>query len=271
MRVAAVELSFDTLAASKYSSATQRVRVMSETWLHEQMYCPACGNHALEKYPNNRPVSDFFCPACNEDYELKSKNGPVGAKLVDGAYDMMMRRLDGVDNPNLVVLSYAEANFSVVSLQVVPKQFFTPIAIERRPPLAQTARRAGWVGCNILLDRIAAAGRIAVVQDGRVLAKTQVLAAWRNALPFRELSNLWSRGWALEVLRVVEQLPEPEFALADIYDTSPAISARFPGNNNVRAKIRQQLQILRDKGFIQFLGKGRYRKLFAPHPADTLW
>ncbi len=30
-------------------------------------------------------------------------------------------------------------------------------------------------------------------------------------------------------------------------------------NRHVRDKIRQQLQILRDLGFVEFLGSGRYR------------
>ena len=35
---------------------------------------------------------------------------------------------------------------------------------------------------------------------------------------------------------------------------------RHPENNNIEAKIRQQLQFLRDKGFIQFLSPGQYKK-----------
>ena len=31
-------------------------------------------------------------------------------------------------------------------------------------------------------------------------------------------------------------------------------------NNNISPKIRQQLQILRDKGYIEFLGNVLYRK-----------
>lgn len=31
-------------------------------------------------------------------------------------------------------------------------------------------------------------------------------------------------------------------------------------NYNIEAKIRQQLQILRDKGFIEFSGRGHYKK-----------
>ncbi|MBO8458301.1 MAG: hypothetical protein IAA81_08780 [Spirochaetes bacterium] len=33
-----------------------------------------------------------------------------------------------------------------------------------------------------------------------------------------------------------------------------------PGNNNIEANITQQLQFLRDKGSIQFLSPGKYKK-----------
>ncbi|MEG1603603.1 MAG: hypothetical protein RR340_08305, partial [Cloacibacillus sp.] len=51
-----------------------------------------------------------------------------------------------------------------------------------------------------------------------------------------------------------------EFTLAQIYDFEEKLSAIHPENNNIRAKIRQQLQILRDRGLIEFAGRGRYRK-----------
>ena len=37
-------------------------------------------------YRNNKPVADFYCGNCSEEYELKSKHGEVGKKIVDGAY-----------------------------------------------------------------------------------------------------------------------------------------------------------------------------------------
>jgi len=43
---------------------------------------------------------------------------------------------------------------------VVPKHFFVRAIIERRNPLAATARRAGWIGSNILLDQVPDAGKI---------------------------------------------------------------------------------------------------------------
>ena len=46
----------------------------------------------------------------------------------------------------------------------------------------------------------------------------------------------------------VEAVGRPEFTLADVYAHEAALAALYPGNNNVRPKIRQQLQVLRDRG-----------------------
>ena len=39
------------------------------------------------------------------------------------------------------------------------------------------------------------------------------------------------------------------------------LQKKHPCNHNVEAKIRQPLQILRNKGVIEFLGNGKYRKI----------
>ena len=73
--------------------------------------------------------------------------------MADGAYATMIERLGSQDNPNLMLLHYDARQWSVVDLAVVPKQFFIPEIIEARTPLTAKARRAGWTGCNILLDQ----------------------------------------------------------------------------------------------------------------------
>jgi len=87
----------------------------------------------------------------------------------------------------------------VTDPSLLPKQFLVCEVTRERQPLAPTARRAGWISCNILLGDI------------------------------------------------------PASALED------RLKAIYPGNNNVRAKIRQQLQVLRDQGYLSFVGRGRYR------------
>jgi type II restriction enzyme len=96
-----MNLSFETKLADKYTSQSQKIRVLTEHWVDNQVYCPNCGHLEINKYGNNRPVADFFCSNCREDYELKSKKEAVGTKIVDGAYRTMIERLQDSHNPNL--------------------------------------------------------------------------------------------------------------------------------------------------------------------------
>ena len=102
----------------------------------------------MERFAANRPVADFLCGTCREEYELKGRKARLGARVVDGAWATMQARLQAENNPNLLVMHY-DARAAVTDLIVVPKKFFTPEVAERRKPLAASARRAGWVGCNI--------------------------------------------------------------------------------------------------------------------------
>lgn len=71
--------------ATEYSNPAQRIRVMTEEWVNRSGFCPNCGR-ALRQFGNNKPVADFYCGNCSEEFELKSKHGEVGKKIVDGAY-----------------------------------------------------------------------------------------------------------------------------------------------------------------------------------------
>jgi type II restriction enzyme len=46
-----------------------------------------------------------------------------------------------------------------------------------------------------------------------------------------------------------------------MYEFVKELSVKHLGNNNVEAKIRQQLQFLRDKGFVEFTTRGNYKKI----------
>ncbi len=50
-----------------------------------------------------------------------------------------------------------------------------------------------------------------------------------------------------------------DFDIEQIYAFERKLSALYPNNRNVRPKIRQQLQVLRDNGYIEFLARGQYR------------
>lgn len=154
-----MRLYFDKTLASNYQSPSQISKILSESWVGKEAYCPSCGKN-LAKYPNNRPVADYYCLTCGEDFELKSKRNKFGRIINDGAYDNAVERTLSSTNPNLFLLSYDITNLAVKDFIVVPKYFFTPQIIAKRKPLSSSARRAGWIGCNFLFDRIPQTGRI---------------------------------------------------------------------------------------------------------------
>jgi type II restriction enzyme len=53
--------------------------------------------------------------------------------------------------------------------------------------------------------------------------------------------------------------PSDSFATADVYAFERELEQLHPDNRNVRPKIRQQLQILRDAGFLIHIGKCEWR------------
>ena len=59
--------------AEKYTSASQKIRVITEQWVKKKLYCPCCGKMHVSHFENNRPVADFYCPSCKEEYELQQK------------------------------------------------------------------------------------------------------------------------------------------------------------------------------------------------------
>jgi type II restriction enzyme len=241
-----------------YSSGTQKARSWTEAWVSAQAYCPHCGNAKMSPFPNNNPLADFLCSSCNEEFELKSQKGKFGAKVADGAYKTKCERLAASNNPNLLLMNYDVKTLSVVNLLIVPKHFFVRDIIQERKPLAATARRAGWIGSNILLDRVPESGKIHIVKAGIVRPKDAVLEEWRKTLFLRDQS-LEARGWLLDVMKCVESLGKRKFTLDEVYAFEQHLGGLYPGNQNVKPKIRQQLQFLRDRGFIEFVSRGSYR------------
>jgi type II restriction enzyme len=221
-------------------------------------FCPNCGN-VLSQFENNRPVADFYCKHCSEEYELKSKHGEVGNKIVDDAYATMIERLISDNNPNFFLLSYDKTTFSIRNFLAIPKYFFVPNIIERRTALSPTTRRAGWIGCNIVMNSIPELGKIFYVQNGVPKNKYEILDRWNKTQFVKSTGNIEAKGWLLDVLVCVEKIKKREFSLDDVYVFEGYLKARHPFNNNIRPKIRQQLQFLRDKGVIEFLGRGQYR------------
>ena len=244
-------------APTHFESASQIARVSTEVWAR-RVGCPSCGAPVLDQMPNNSPVADLRCPNCSDEYELKSKRGRFGPRIADGAYAAMCKRLADPKSPHLMLLAYDQARWEATDILVVPRHFFVLDLIEERPPLALTARRAGWFGCNINIASVPQSGRIALLKDRTWVPRDVVRQQWNSTL-FLSGTSLDARGWLLEVMKAVDAIGRPEFTLDEVYASETRLQKAYPANRNIRPKIRQQLQVLRDHGYLEFTGRGSYR------------
>jgi type II restriction enzyme len=67
-----------------------------------------------------------------------------------------------------------------------------------------------------------------------------------------------SRTWLLRIMKCIDEIGRPRFSLSDVYAFEGSLRQAFPRNRHIREKIRQQLQVLRDNGYIRFAGAGVY-------------
>ena len=250
-----MDLKLDIASAEGYESHSQRVRIITESWTESNMFCPRCGEAKLRHFPNNRAVADFYCPSCKNEYELKSKKRSVGKKITDGAYSTFIQRITSNNNPDFFILIYDRSQWYVKDFLIVPKHFFTPKVVEKRNPLHKGRQRAGWIGCNILFSEIPEQGKISIIKDRIPVDQASVIAQVRKSNLLQE-PNIEKRGWLFDILNCINQIPRDTFTLEEAYRFETKLKQLHPQNNNIRPKIRQQLQILRDKKIINFLGQG---------------
>ncbi len=253
-----MDLCLNTELAQSYKSPSQIARVRTEDWVLHHAFCPHCGQNSLSTFENNRPVADFYCLSCKEEFELKSKKGAMGGTITDGAYETMIARIQADNNPHFFFLTYTN-DWRVNNFLIIPKYFFTSDIIVKRKPLPITAKRAGWVGCNINMRQIPSSGKIFLVKEGENIAAKQVKDQFNKILFLKE-KNQKTRGWLLDIINCIERIEKPNFTLQDMYNFEAELKGKYPQNHFIKDKIRQQLQILRDQGFIEFLERGKYRK-----------
>lgn len=253
-----MNLNLNTDLASTYTSRTQQIRRISEDWIARNGYCLRCDSDRLIPTAANTRTRDFTCERCLHGYELKSKQGVFSKSVLDGAYNAMVRTIRDGRTPTFLLLEYTTA-WSILRLRAIHHSLITEQSVIPRRPLSASARRAGWVGCNILLPAIAIQGQIPVVLDGAWCTRT----ASREA--FARLENLSAlprvdRSWAATILRLADTFAGAQFSLQQMYKFEPELQKIFPNNRNIRPKIRQQLQFLRDAGLVRFCGGGAYER-----------
>ncbi len=259
-----MDLALDPTTAEGYTSKAQRSRVITETWAENNLYCLNCDVDQIEAHRPGKRVEDFLCPSCDRRIQLKAKRGGHGRKVANSAYGPKIQAIRANEAPDYAFMGFDPNNWQVTDLFFVPGYFLTPSVVEKREPLSSDARRSGWVGSNILLERIPDAGRIKVVEKGSAVPAEKARNKFEQTTFLAE-EDTETRDWTTAVMDCIDELnhqPGDHFTLREIYDFEEQLAKMYPENQHIRAKIRQQLQVLRDEGFIEFLGDGEYRIRF---------
>ena len=209
-----MEFHFRRELADKYTNPSQKIRVMSETWMAENMFCPCCGNNMLTHLKNNKPVADFYCNKCSNIFELKSTSKKIGSKIADGAYNTMMKRITAMDNPSLFVLNYKD--YIVQNLEFIPKYFFVPDIIEKRNSLSQNAERSGWTGCSILYSKIPPQGKISIIKNGVLADRAKIVDSYNHSRIF-DIGSISKRSWLFDIMECVNMIKTETFSLNEMY------------------------------------------------------
>lgn len=242
----------------RYHSASQRARVATEAWGAANLYCVNCDSPTLEPTPTNFHATDFHCPRCRNAFQLKGRSRSFGNRILDSAYSKMIDAITSDRAPHFVLLRYIPEHWRVLDVFLIPCFAIPKSAIQKRNPLSANAERAGWVGCNIVLTNIPDVARLPIMLNGVPERPSDVRRQFQRIRPLAEL-GVEERGWTLDVLTAVRSLGKREFAAKDMNAKIKDLSRLHPNNHHVREKIRQQLQVLRDKGFVEFLERGNYR------------
>lgn len=176
---------------------------------------------------------------------------------MNGAYGTLVECIRAGNAPNLLLLSYSD-DLDVRSLLVIPKRFFVEEIVVPRRPLGPQCRRAGWRGCNLNLSILPDAAKIECVRDFKAVDQSEIANRWRET-SFMDSLSPRGQGWLAVVMGLISKLKRRDFCLDDLYRFEGEMKLLYPHNHNIRAKLRQQLQRLRDAGWIAFEGQGCYR------------
>jgi type II restriction enzyme len=269
--------SYLSKAIETYKSPSQIARKVTESWARDNLYCPRCGLH-LHPYKDNTEVYDFYCSHRSkrllllsydkDDFQLKSmKSFPRNRfpnRIIGAEYYTTIRSLELGAFPSLILLHYSLREKEVKDGLFIHRLSFNRNNIVRRKALSQLAIRNNWVGSEIILDAVPDLGKIPMISDSEILPKEEVMYRWAAVESILK-GDLERRSWIGDMLLVIDRLPST-FSLEDAYSFQHFFERNHPGNRHIKEKIRQQLQILRDRGYLRFVGRGRYQKDTALSP-----
>ena len=123
-----------------------------ETLAPFKLYCLNCERDELDQLPDNTPVADFACAVFESRYQLKGKNGRLGKKIPGAAYQPTADAIRAGTMPEYILVDFDTRFATVVFVDAFPGWLIAEERVEPRKPLSASARRAGWRGCNIVVE-----------------------------------------------------------------------------------------------------------------------
>jgi len=134
---------------------------LGEKLVAKTIGCPGCKNtgKSLRALPTNFKCADVICDFCGYLAQIKTKTvtnvDELPKQLLGAAWGPQKERMDaGIYFPLFVVL--VESSGRKKSIWYLPRDLLTRDMFTPRKPLSPNARRAGWQGYNINIDRATA-------------------------------------------------------------------------------------------------------------------
>jgi type II restriction enzyme len=260
-------------AKKSYFSPSQRARFITEKWARDNLYCPRCGL-PLQQYRSNTKVYDFYCDHSNQEFSLITMpsldnfqlkgmrsfpHNYYPRRIVGAEYSTTVKSLKKGNFPSLILLHYEPKSEEMRDGLFIHRLSVTLESIYPRKPLSRNARRKGWQGSIIDLDAIPQVGQVPVIKNSRIIPKNTVLRKWDSVERILQ-GNISQRSWITDILLIVDRLQDSFYA-QEVYAYQPILEKLHPNNKHIKDKIRQQLQLLRDRGYLVFQGNGKYMKL----------
>lgn len=83
------------------------------------------------------------------------------------------------------------------------------------------------------------------------------------------VENQLNQGWKKDVFHVIDQFEDDYFSINDLYEHENELFLLHQSNHNIKEKIRQILQQLRNLGLVEFVDKGKYKRLWIKYLDKT--
>lgn len=139
------------------ATARQQLGDFGENIVARKVSCPSCKakTRTFRLLPRNFKCADLICDFCGYLAQVKSVTvsdvDALPKTILGAAWQPQKERMEAtIYFPLFIVLVQSSKNFAIYFL---PKELQTREMFVPRNPLKPTARRAGWQGYTINLDR----------------------------------------------------------------------------------------------------------------------